>query len=86
MVSRTRSGVELVRIGPSVYGLWLVVPAAVQTTGWFHTNRIGLSPAAVAGMQLGVQMLASFNGAVRMPTTTQDQTLCSRLQSTQPAN
>jgi len=31
----------------------------------------------MAGMQLGVQMLASFNGAVRMPTTTQNQTLCS---------
>ena len=46
-------------------------------TGWFHTNRIGLSPAVMAGMQLGVQMLASFNGAVRMPTTTQNQTLCS---------
>jgi membrane protease subunit (stomatin/prohibitin family) len=49
-------------------------------TGWFHTNRIGLSPAAMAGMQLGVQMLASFNGAVRMQTTTQGQTLCSRMQ------
>ena len=57
-----------------------VVPAAIQMTGWFHTNRIGLSPAAMAGMQLGVQMLASFNGAVRMPTTTQGQTLCSRMQ------
>ena len=77
MVSRTRSGVELVRIGPSIYGLWLVVPAAIQTTEWFHTNRIGLSPAAMVGMQLGVQMPAGIHGAVRMPTTTQDQTLSS---------
>jgi len=77
MVSRTRSGVELVRIGPSVYGLWLVVPDAIQTTGWFHTNRFGLSPAAMVGMQLGVQMPAGIDGAVRMPTTTQDQTLSS---------
>jgi hypothetical protein len=57
--------------------LWLVVPAAIQTTEWFHTNRIGLSPAAMVGMQLGVQMPAGIDGAVRMPTTTQGQTLCS---------
>jgi hypothetical protein len=57
--------------------LWLVVPAAIQTTEWFHTNRIGLSPAAMVGMQLGVQMPAGIHGAVRMPTTTQDQTLSS---------
>jgi len=62
--------------------LWLVVPAAIQTTGWFHTNRNVLSPAAMAGMKLGVQMPAGIDGAVRMPTTTQDQTLCSRLQHT----
>jgi hypothetical protein len=34
----------------------------------------------MAGMQLGVQMPAGIDGAVRMPTTTQDQTLCSRMQ------
>ena len=66
--------VEFVRVGPSEYGSWL---SCLLLIGWCHTNRIGLSPAAMAGMQLGVQMLASFNGAVRMPTTTQGQTLCS---------
>ena len=42
----------------------------------------GLSTAAMAGMELSFQMPAGIDGAVRMPTTTQNQTLCSRLQHT----
>ena len=29
--------VEFVRVGPSEYSSWLVVPVAIQTTGWFHS-------------------------------------------------
>ena len=61
------------------------VPAAIQTTGWFPTNRIGLSPASMTGMLLDFQMPAGINGIERMPTTTQDQTLYAAECSTQPA-
>ena len=36
--------VEFVHFGPSEYSSWLVVLAAIQTTGWFHTNRMDFHP------------------------------------------